>query len=229
MIRRPRGVLFDMGGTLASDVRFDLDAGLKRVLQDCTLGSVDPLAQARTCWERQLQQRAKSLVECSFACYLRLALERQGVTARCEWEALEIPFWQAAVEMKPEPGVARCLEWLAHAGVPVGVVSNSIFASPTLEKELSRLELRKPFAFVLSSADYGIRKPDPWIFELAASRLGVPRQELWFIGDSLNYDVEGARAAGLTPLWYAPEGADPEPPVQRLRHWDELAPLVGAL
>lgn len=208
---RPRGVLFDMGGTLASDVRFDLEAGLAA----CSGGF--SVKRARECWERQLKLRAKALVECQFDCYLRLV----GATGS------ELAFWEAAVTMVAEPGIAACLESLHHAGVPLGVVSNSIFGTATLSAELRRLGLLAPFSFVLSSADYGIRKPDPWLFELAATRLGVPAAETWFIGDSLEYDVAGARASGMTPIWYAPKGADE--PVQRLRHWDELRPLVGML
>lgn len=40
------------------------------------------------------------------------------------------------------------------------------------------------------------------MFARAAERLGVAREESLFVGDHPRVDIEGARCAGLTPVWF---------------------------
>lgn len=57
------------------------------------------------------------------------------------------------------------------------------------------------------SAEYSLRKPNPMLFEMAAARLGLHPQDIWFVGDRLDTDVAGARAAGMRAIWFNPGGA----------------------
>jgi putative hydrolase of the HAD superfamily len=55
--------------------------------------------------------------------------------------------------------------------------------------------------FVLVSGEFGSEKPDRAIFE-EALRLGVPRRNgPIMVGDSLEHDIAGAQAAGITAVW----------------------------
>jgi len=51
------------------------------------------------------------------------------------------------------------------------------------------------FASVASAAS-GVAKPDPRLFRLAAELLGAPTTAVLHVGDDLESDVHGARAAG---------------------------------
>ena len=66
------------------------------------------------------------------------------------------------------------------------------------------------FQFIIGSCDYGVRKPHPALFELAAAKLGVGAPDIWFVGDSLECDVAGAKAAGMTSIWLSQNGAAPK-------------------
>ena len=44
-------------------------------------------------------------------------------------------------------------------------------------------------------------KPDPAIYHLAVEQLGVPANRIAVVGDALETDVKGARAAGLDSIW----------------------------
>lgn len=55
------------------------------------------------------------------------------------------------------------------------------------------------FDLVLISAEVGLAKPDPRIYQLAVERLGVAPQEAVFIDDA-EENVEGAMAVGLHAL-----------------------------
>jgi HAD superfamily hydrolase (TIGR01549 family) len=50
------------------------------------------------------------------------------------------------------------------------------------------------------SGEVGVRKPVPAIFGALATRLGCA-PDGWMIGDSLELDVVGGKAAGLRTAW----------------------------
>jgi putative hydrolase of the HAD superfamily len=93
--------------------------------------------------------------------------------------------------------VRPALEALRARGFPLGVVSNFDSRLPRL---LDRLDLARYFDIVLTSAEAGVRKPDPAIFREAARRLRVEPARMLHVGDIAEDDVEGASAAGLRAL-----------------------------
>ncbi|MFH1126872.1 MAG: HAD family hydrolase [archaeon] len=56
-------------------------------------------------------------------------------------------------------------------------------------------------AFTIFSKDCGIQKPDLAIFILARQKAGCSKDELLHVGDSLEDDIAGARAAGIRCIW----------------------------
>ena len=130
-------------------------------------------------------------------------------------------------------GVMAGLNALAALGLPMGVVSNS---DGTVQAELRRLgvcyaangqrpETGVPVGVVVDSAVVGVAKPDPAIFGIALDALNVPASgTVLHVGDSLRYDVAGARAAGLQPVHLDPYGLCPAPDGhQHIRTLTELA------
>jgi len=70
--------------------------------------------------------------------------------------------------------------------------------------ELARHGLADHLALVVVSADDSVRKPNVLLFETAAARLKIQPKDIWFIGDRLDTDVVGAKAAGMTAVWFNP-------------------------
>ena len=91
------------------------------------------------------------------------------------------------------------LEELKSRGVKMGVLSNSAFGGAVLEEELARLGMSHFFSFVISSSDYGLRKPHRRIIELAVKNMVLTPREIWFVGDKPDYDLKGALNGGLFP------------------------------
>jgi len=89
------------------------------------------------------------------------------------------------------------LEALRGLGLGLGVLSNF---GPHLREVLQNLGLMPFFDFVVVSAEVGLAKPDPRIFELVVDQAGVPRQRILYVGDHVGDDVEGARGAGLSAV-----------------------------
>jgi FMN phosphatase YigB (HAD superfamily) len=62
---------------------------------------------------------------------------------------------------------------------------------------------------VLVSGDIGAGKPEPAIFRAALSKLGLAPERVWHVGDNLEADIGGARAAGLgAAVWMNRRGAE---------------------
>jgi putative hydrolase of the HAD superfamily len=78
---------------------------------------------------------------------------------------------------------------------------------------------------VVTSAQVGVAKPDRAIFEYALSLAGAGPGEAVHVGDSLENDVAGARAAGIRPLLVARDGAAPAG-VETIRSLAELPALL---
>jgi len=88
---------------------------------------------------------------------------------------------------------------LAAAGVPLALVTNG--ASCLQREKLAGSGLADRFDAVVVSGDLGVGKPDASVFRHALSLLGASAEGAVMVGDSLDRDVEGARAAGLRAVW----------------------------
>ena len=98
----------------------------------------------------------------------------------------------------PIDDVPGFLTFAKRTGVKVALVTNG--ASDSQREKLRALDLESRLDAVVISGEVGVAKPDPAIFELALARIGVPREGVWHVGDSLTADVAGAQAAGLTAV-----------------------------
>ena len=98
------------------------------------------------------------------------------------------------------PGAMAALDSLAGAGLVLACVANW---DVSLLDHLDLLGVSKRFGAIVPSAVAGVEKPDPGIFHLALTRLGVRPARALHIGNDA-VDQAGAQAAGLafapTPL-----------------------------
>lgn len=100
----------------------------------------------------------------------------------------------AAIRFTPYPDAAPALEALRSAGLALVVASNW---DCSLSEVLEGAGLRRLLDAVVTSAEAGAAKPEPVVFGRALDAVGCPPEAAVCIGDSLEHDVEGARAAGL--------------------------------
>lgn len=104
-------------------------------------------------------------------------------------------------------------------GQRVVVVSNW---DVSLSEVLQRLELAPLLDGVVTSARVGAAKPAPEIFRAALARAGTDPTQAIHIGDSLEQDVRGARAAGLDAILLRRDGAPGPPGVATIATLAEL-------
>jgi putative hydrolase of the HAD superfamily len=208
----PSALLLDYGGTIVREERVNRGAGIARMLE---LASANPrgvdaatLQQATAHIKTQLVELLSPLIEYHGQALYRLAFDSLGVQFELSPGTLELEYFKTAVATRAQPGIRQTLEAARARSLPVGVVSNIAWSAQVLHHDLRRLGLDGYVEFVMASADYGVRKPHPALFRAAAGRLGAPPSQIWFVGDSLECDVAGARGVGMGAVWYNPLGRE---------------------
>jgi len=229
-MNRPTAVLFDFGGTILGDRRYDPEGGNARLL--------DYAIPPNTLTPKEVQEEADrldselekhyGLIELSVQRFHRTLFDKLGIQFRISFSEMELEFWKGAVRYSLEPGIIEALDDLKLRKIKMGIVSNNPFTGSVLEWELQRHGLMDAFSFVLSSADYAIRKPHPLLFEVAIARLNIRADQAWYCGNSPEYDIKGARSAGLWSIWYnrhqsASDGSRPDAEVH---NWSDFTRLV---
>ncbi len=89
----------------------------------------------------------------------------------------------------------------------VALLSNTMSDQP--HHLLEKAGYTKFFDLRICSRDLGIRKPNPEIFRHVLGELGVEPHEAVHVGDSVEADMEGAAAAGITGVWIKTPGQPP--------------------
>jgi putative hydrolase of the HAD superfamily len=100
--------------------------------------------------------------------------------------------WEMSENFELYEDALPVLEDLRAHGLKLGLVSNGI-RDLTAFVEHHRLDVDA----IVDSRTHGYVKPHPTIFQAALERLGVRADETAMVGDSLEEDVEGARALGM--------------------------------
>ncbi|TQN44561.1 phosphoglycolate phosphatase/putative hydrolase of the HAD superfamily [Humibacillus xanthopallidus] len=118
-----------------------------------------------------------------------------------------VSHYQAALRQATvaAPGAEALLGALASR-LPVAVVSNAYDVEPQRSRVVAT-GLQSLLSDVLIAAEVGHFKPDPTLLLIAAERLGVPPSACVYVGDSVDFDVVAATAAGMTSVLVAEQGS----------------------
>lgn len=246
--------------------------GIKAVGFDLfnTLITVEPHAfeHAVNILARSLQDEGLAVEPEAFRKAHRQAALQHIAETRRDGRETHNRFWistalgQLGWEIKPyDPRIARAIEVYFAAFIefchlipgtkemlgtlkeryPLGLLSN--FTHPSAARAiLDALEITACFEVVLISGEVGYRKPHASVFRLLVEKLGVAPEQLLYIGDDPEPDIDGACSAGLQPVWttyvrdrhlpLAPgivteqlEG--PQCAAPRISSWAELLRLLG--
>lgn len=233
---RPKAVFFDVGNTLLEPhpsvssvcqevlAEFGHDADLESI--ESLMPLVDAYYEDRyraddTFWTDEEETSSVWVGMYSLLCD-RLGIGDQAAEiARRVYDEFGRP-----ERWRPYPDVVPVLTALRSEGIATGIISNWDTRLASLVRGLGLSHL---FDLVVSSADVGLRKPDPRIFMLACERLGVRPDQAVHVGDHHYADVLGARAVGMTPVLIVRHGE--APPVSggalTARSFEDLASLLG--
>lgn len=110
-----------------------------------------------------------------------------------------------------------------------GLITNGPIYSQ--QPKIERLGLALLMDLLIISEEVGLAKPDPAIFHLALRRLQVRPGRALYVGDSPEYDLAGAQAAGLDCVWMNPRDQrlppGMPPPLATISRLSQLLELPG--
>jgi HAD superfamily hydrolase (TIGR01662 family) len=87
-----------------------------------------------------------------------------------------------------------------HGKYKLGIVSN--YAIPEcVTRLLERQNLTELFDIVIVSGAVNRRKPHPEIYQKALQHMGIKPEETVFVGDTVDADVQGAKAVGMKTIY----------------------------
>ena len=242
MLRKVRGILFDLGDTL-------LDFGEVDVLQVFRSGAelayahLQSLGQPlppfprfhrRQLWAIRWRYLISRITRKEFSSLEVLSGlgKRMGHVLTHE-QNLELSWlWYKPLRKLAtlEAGALEMLRSFAKAGLVLGVVSNTFIPGEVLDRHLRQEELLELLPVRVYSSEIGHRKPHPKIFELALSCSDLKAEETMFVGDSPKADIRGANRAGLVSVLKDPDNRHDNSRIQphhRIRSITELAGILS--
>jgi putative hydrolase of the HAD superfamily len=214
-------LLFDFFGTLAKYSESRTGQGYERtfrLLQDA--GSQLGYEQFLSLWTEVAAQfdevaesshREFSMVELGNAFLGRVVISPTDALVR-EFVKTYLSEWNKGVVYLPE--VPKLIGRLSRR-FKLAVITNT--HDPKLVPEhLERMGISRFFGKVITSVEFGIRKPSPEIFQHALSVLDASPDQCVYVGDSYVADYLGARAAGVRAVLIDPLSKTPVPNADRL-------------
>ncbi|MFE4860387.1 HAD family hydrolase [Streptomyces sp. NPDC056670] len=213
--------IFDYATASRSGMRAHLDIeGLPRAYEslETALDAWDELtafhwarfAAGETDWHGQRRDRVRA--------FLGEAMSDERAEA---WFERHIAHYEAAWSLFPDalPVLDVLAEDYRHA-----VLSNS--SLPNQDRKLRILGVRDRFEALLCAAELGVAKPQAGAFHAGCAALGLPPDEVVYVGDQPDIDARGAVEAGLKAVWLDRSGTGGRPELVRITGLDQLPGLL---
>ena len=147
-----------------------------------------------------------------------------------QWEELNWKWYEPLSEMGVvEPETAASLNKLRDMGLKVGLLSNTFIHKTSLERQMAAAGFLDCLTPRLYTYQYPWRKPDRRIFEAGAEAIGVPCENIIYVGDRIDNDVEGALQVGMLPIMktaYTNKGKRPPEGTHIINSISELPDLI---
>lgn len=227
--KKPKMILFDYGQTLMDEHGCDLLAGFDALLQQAVSNKYnytaeDIMAKWKETFDALGQFDPHYNLEIPNYIFLSYLFESMSIQLPCKGADLDRIFWCTATPAVPTEGIREFLAFLRENNIRTGVISNIMTCGEVLEQRLQQILPEHSFEFVIATSDYMFKKPNARIFQLALAKADLQPEDVWYIGNSYRCDVNGARSAGIFPVWYI--GATPDPKGEgdalTISHWNEL-------
>lgn len=210
MLVKNKVVVFDLYDTVLKDISFDFDSGIAH-LHRTFFREKCSLAELKSYAESFLPLYNKRKTEHTEVCLIRDEVpwffEKFGVPKPEDFEELDYDIMNQMQKVTLLDEVKYTLEELGKQGIPMYILSNSIFTGRSAMRLLEDFGISRYFTKLFSSADYKVRKPSSEFFrivldEIAKQNPEIKTEEILYLGNDYVTDVIGATSMGLNTVWY---------------------------
>lgn len=198
-------ILFDYGNTLIVEPEWNLLKGLEALWPFVTQNPTGITPEELVPYMRESAEKSWECTRKGFEipehCIMQSAFAPFGLEFNLSDTEMEEIYFENAIPPIPVPGVSALLSYCRENNIRTAVVSNLSFDGSVLEKRLKKVFPDHTFEFVLSSANYFLRKPHLAMHRIALAKSKLNPSDIWFIGDNFAADIETSRTMGMTPIW----------------------------
>jgi putative hydrolase of the HAD superfamily len=189
-------VISDFGGVLTSPLigsfaKFQDEAGIPLDSLGKALGTVGERDGANPLYELECGRMTERVFLDKIGAALSETLGRP-----VEMHEFSARYFE---HLQPNAPVIALMRSLRERGYRMAMCTNNVREWEARWRAM--LPVDEIFEVVVDSAFVGMRKPDPAIYELTCSRLGVAPSACLFV-DDIDVNCDAARALGMTPVWF---------------------------
>lgn len=203
---KPEMIIFDYGQTLAYEPQFDLSKGYNELHKHITKNPDNVTAEELKLFGDKIFQMQRDVLCTGYEPHghqgNRAVFEYYGIELDVDIAEAERIIWDNTSIGAVMPYADELLKYLEANGIRYGIISNIGWSGKALNDRMNRLFPDNRFEFIIASSEYGIRKPDRILFDIALRKAGLTADKVWYCGDSIEMDVKGALSAGMTPVLY---------------------------
>ncbi len=239
LLKRPKMVLFDFGGTLITEGKFSAEGGAKGIVS-CLIDPPENAAELFVSYWNQTNAIISKKshedgvgLEVHLQPLLRTIFNLAGFKTNCTPAELEIAFHRGNATHFAKESIGELLDLFEEKGIRTGVISNLVMSADALTMGIDDEIPNQHFEFIMTSADQVFCKPCPIIFQAAAGRANLPTEECWYCGNDFKADVRGSTGAGMFAVFYDKDYTGDAEILScetgeylHIGHWDQLIELV---
>lgn len=235
-MQAPKMIIFDYGNTLIFEKELNFErayAALYACISKNPLRiSFDEFYRKGTLIFENIKNKAlKHDIEIHTHNFYNAFFQSLDIEFDMPYTELESVFWEALAPCVPMPNIEKLLLHLDKNNIRSAVISNISFSKEALTNRIHTYIPENNFEFILASSEYGFRKPESILFEIALRKAKLKADEVWYCGDNKRADIIGSAAAGLTPILFSAEwecpyhndyDARPQFAFLIIKNWEEL-------
>lgn len=176
-------IFFDLGWTLEDETESQIDRAKKACAALKEFGVETTLQEFLSRQEEGARKMVPSVFNFAISSYGIPKDDVKTVSNLSPWDKSFLRLYDDAID------VLRILKQSNF----LGIIANQ---SPGTEERLRRYQIREMFDLVFASAELGLSKPDPQIFQKAQEAAGCSDGSAWMVGDRIDNDVRPAKSSG---------------------------------
>ncbi len=234
---KPQMIIFDYGHTILHEPHHSAENGNKAIYEYIKDNPDNITFEAfnKTCLEMFSEIKAqRGTLEIHEHHFLKLLYDYLNITLSVSIAEAERIIWNGISEGAVMPFAAEMLDYLNNNGIRTAVISNLNWSEAALSERINRLLPNNRFEFILASSEYLFKKPHPYMFEIALKKARLSADKVWFCGDSIYCDINGAHSVGMFPVLYEGSTKEENPSVRdnedieinfdhlHIHHWREM-------
>lgn len=204
--KKPKMILFDVGGTLFTGGNFSAEKGFSALLRHAQNPEITNAKALTALWDEYIEEIGSLYSESgihldvALSAIIKYATMNTGLHIDLPMAQQEEIFDRYNSDRTVIDGVPQLFEALEKLNIRYAIISNNAMSGEGLSLAINQwIPTAKP-EFVLTSADLMFAKPSEKIFVAASNYAHLKPEDCWYCGDGKLPDVDGAQGVGMAPV-----------------------------